>query len=110
MEVVTLNRSCDKRFSNRLNIEVATLEEIATSTLNRSCRDVLQWSRHQLQGIMVATSFSGRDISCKEWRLRHHLAVTTSDPRDVEDKSRQNKIFCDIKRDHEHNIEVATYD
>ena len=57
---------------------------------------------------MVATSFSGRDISCKEWKSRHHLAVAISDPRDAKDKSRRNKSFRDIKRAHKHNIEVAT--
>ena len=39
---------------------------------------------------MVATSFSGRDISCKEWKSRHHLAVATSDLRDL--KTSHDKI------------------
>ena len=42
------------------------------------------------------TSFSGRDISYKEIRSRHHLAVATSDPRDVKGKSRPNKSLCDV--------------
>ena len=69
---------------------------VATSDLKKGGRDVTQWSRHQLQRIKVATSLSGRDISCKERRSRHHLAIATSDPRDAKDKSRPNKSLCDI--------------
>ena len=69
---------------------------VATSAASKEGRDIIQWSRHQLQGSKVATSFSGRDISCKERRSRHHLVVATSDPRDAKGKSRPNKSFCDI--------------
>ena len=48
------------------------LEKVATSTLNH------KMSRHQLQGIMVATSVSGRDISYKERRSRRPSVVATS--------------------------------
>ena len=60
--------------------------------------------RHQLPRKKVATSFSSRDISCKERRSRHHLAVATSDPRDVKGKSRLNKHLCDVAE----TTEVAT--
>ena len=63
MEVVTLNRSCDKRFSKRLNIEVATVRR--DSDTNTESEDVV-------------TSFSGRDISCKVSWSRHHSVVATS--------------------------------
>ena len=40
----------------------------------------------------VATSVSGRNIRCKEWRLRRHLAIARSDAknggRDVIQRSR----------------------
>ena len=51
---------------------------VATSVARKEGRDVIQWSRHQLQEIKVATSFNGRDISCKKLRSRHHLVVVTS--------------------------------
>ena len=66
--------------------------------------DIIKRLRHHLQRIKVATSFSGRDISCKERRSRHHLAVATSDPRDAKDKLRQNKSLCDVTE----TTEVAT--
>ena len=75
--------------------------EVATSF---SGRDIIQWSRHQLQGKKVGTSFSGRDIICKKRRSRHHLDVATSDPRDAKGKSRPNKSFCDVAE----TTEVAT--
>ena len=56
-----------------------------------SCKELR--SRYHLA---VATSFSGRNISCKELRSRRHLAVATSDPMDAKDKSRPNKSFCDV--------------
>ena len=76
-------------------------KEVATFL---SGRDIIQWSRHHLQVKKVATSFRCRDIICKERRLRHHLAVATSDPRDDEDKSRPNKSSYDITE----TTEVAT--
>ena len=78
--------------------------QAATSVARNSGLDVIQVSRHQLQGIKVATSFNGRDISCKGRRSRHHLAVATSDPRDVKGKSRPNKSFCVVAE----TKEVAT--
>ena len=69
---------------------------VATSVAWNQGRDIIQWSRHQLHGIKVATSFSGRDISCMESRLQHHLAVVTSDLRNAKSKSRPNKNFCDV--------------
>ena len=69
---------------------------VATSVAMEEGRDIIQWSRHQMLRKEVATFLSGYDISCKEWRSRHHLAVATSDPRDDEDKSRPNKSSCDI--------------
>ena len=39
---------------------------------------MIQWSRHQLQRIEVATSLSGRDISYKELRSPRHSVVATS--------------------------------
>ena len=63
MEVVTPNRSRDKKIFKKLNIEVAT---------SRRGRDV----NTELED--VATSFSGRDISYKERRSRHHSMVATS--------------------------------
>ena len=105
---------------------------VTTSVTRKEGPDLLQWSRHQLQGIMVVTSvtrkegrdisykerrsrhqmlrkevttsLSDRDISCKEWRSRHHLAVARSNPRDAKVKSRPNKSFCDIAE----TTEVAT--
>ena len=56
-------------------------------------RDIIQWSRHHS---MVATSNTKR--------LRRHLAVATSDPRNAKDKSRPNKSLCDITE----TTEVAT--
>ena len=50
------------------------------------------------------TSFSGRDISYKDRRSRHHLAVVTSDPWDAKGKSRPNRSFCDVAE----TIEVTT--
>ena len=50
------------------------------------------------------TSFSGRNISYKERRSQHHLAVATSDPRDAKGKSRPNESFCDVAK----TTEVAT--
>ena len=50
----------------------------ATSDPRKEGHDVIQWSRHQLQGKKVATSFSGRDITSKERRSRRHSAVATS--------------------------------
>ena len=50
----------------------------ATSITRKEGRDVIQWSRHQLQGKKVATSFSGRDIRYKERRSRRHSVVATS--------------------------------
>ena len=41
-------------------------------------------------------SFSYSDISYKERRSRHHLAVATSDPRVVKVKLRSNKSFFDV--------------
>ena len=110
MEVVTPNRSCDKKIFKKLNIEVVTSrkgrdvntesEDVATSfsgcdisykerrsrhhsvvatSAARYHRDIIQWSRHQLQGIMVGTSFSGHDISCNERRSRRSSVVATSD-------------------------------
>ena len=46
-------------------------------------------------------SFSGRDISCKELRSRHHSVVATSDPRDAKGKSRPNKSSCDVAETNE---------
>ena len=93
---------------------------VATSVPKKEGRDVIKWSRHQLPGKEVATTFSGRDIkckrnkvatsfsgreiSCKERRSGHHLAVATSNPRDAKDKSRPNKSLCDVAE----TIEVAT--
>ena len=51
---------------------------VATSVARNSGRDVIQWPRHQLQGIQVATAFSFRDISYKELRSRRHSVVATS--------------------------------
>ena len=51
---------------------------VATSVTKNGGRDVIQWSRHQLQGKKVATSFSGHDIGCKERRSRRHSVVATS--------------------------------
>ena len=48
---------------------------VATSVARNSDRDVIQWSRRHS---LVATSFSGRDISCKEFRSRRHSVVATS--------------------------------
>ena len=78
MEVVTPNRSRDIRF-----------------TRDRTPgRDVIQLSRHQLQGIQVATSFSGRDISYKERRSRHQLqgkkVATSFSGRDISYKERRS--------------------
>ena len=69
---------------------------VATSVASKEGRDIIQWSRHQLQVKKVATSFSGRDILYKELRSRHHSAVATSDPKDAKGKSRPNKSFCDV--------------
>ena len=52
---------------------------VATSTVKKDGRHIIQWSQHQLKGKKVATSFSGRDISCQERRSRHHSAIMTSD-------------------------------
>ena len=60
---MTLNRSRNKIFSKRLNIEVATVRR--DSDINTESED-------------VATSFSGRDISCKVSWSRHHSVVATS--------------------------------
>ena len=46
---------------------------VATSVSSKEGRDVIQWSRHQLQEKKVATSFSGRDISYKERRSGHQI-------------------------------------
>ena len=51
---------------------------VATLAASKECRDIIQWSRHQLQGSKVATSFSGHDISYKELRSRRHSVVATS--------------------------------
>ena len=51
---------------------------VATSVTRKEGRDIIQWSQHQLQGIKVTTSFSGRDISCKESSSQHHSMVATS--------------------------------
>ena len=78
MEVVTLNRSRDIRFSRDWTSKSRHLEEVATSTLNQ------KMSRRHLAVATsvvrkkVTTSFSGRDISCKERRSRRHLAVAKS--------------------------------
>ena len=77
---------------------------VATSDVKKRGRDVPQWSRHQMLRKEVATFLNGRDISCKEWRSQHRLAVATSDLRDAEDKSRPNKSSCDIAE----TTEVAT--
>ena len=77
---------------------------VATSVARKEGHDVIQWSRHQLQGIKVATSFSDRDNGCKERRSRHHLAVATSVARDAKGKSRPNKCFYDVAE----TTEVAT--
>ena len=93
---------------------------VATSVALKEGRDIIKRSRHQLRKLEVATSFSsreiinkrkkvatsvsGRDNSCKERRSQHHLAVTTSYPRDAKDKSRPNKSLCDIAE----TTEVAT--
>ena len=77
---------------------------VATSAARYHGRDIIQWLRHQMLRKEAATFLSGRDISCKEWRSRHHLAVATSDPRDAEDKLRPNKSSCDITE----TTEVAT--
>ena len=45
---------------------------VATSVARKEGHDIIHWSRHQLQGKKVATSFSGCDISYKERRLRRH--------------------------------------
>ena len=54
---------------------------VATSVARKEGRDIIYRSRHQFQRNKVATSFSGRDISCKERRSRHHLSVATSVPK-----------------------------
>ena len=77
---------------------------VTTSVTRKEGRDVIQLSQHQLQGKKVATSFSCRDISYKERRSRHHLVVATSDPRDVNGKSRPNKSFYNVAE----TKEVAT--
>ena len=77
---------------------------VATLDPRKEGHDVIQWSRHQLQGKTVATLFSSRDISYKERRSRRHSAVATSDPRDAKGKSRPNKSFCDVAK----TTEVAT--
>ena len=69
---------------------------VATSVTRKEGREIIQWSRHQLQGKKVATSSSGYDISYKERRSRNHLAVATLDPRDAKGKSRPNKSLCDV--------------
>ena len=77
---------------------------VTTSIAKKEGRDIIQWSRHQLQRIEVATSFSSRDIRYKERRSRHHLAVVTSDLKDVKGKSRPNKSLYDVAE----TTEVAT--
>ena len=77
---------------------------VATSVTRKEGRDVIQWSRHQLQGKKVATSFRGRNIRCKKLRSRRHSAVATSDLRNAKSKSRPNKSFCDVAE----TTEVAT--
>ena len=89
--------SCSERRSRHHSVA-------ATSVIKKGGRDVIQWSRHQMLRKEVVTFLSGRDISCKEWMSRDHLAVTTSHPRDDEDKSRQNKSSYDITE----TTEVAT--
>ena len=69
---------------------------VVTSAARYHGRDIIPWSRHQMLRKEVATFLNGRDISCKEWRSQHRLAVVTSDLRDAEDKSRPNKSSCDI--------------
>ena len=99
---------------------------VATSIIKKGGRDVIQWSRHQLQGIMVATSFSGHDISCNERRSRRSSVVATSDVkkrgRDVPQWSRHQlqrmevvtsfscrDIICKERRSR-HHLAVATSD
>ena len=65
---------------------------VATSTTKREGNDVVKWSRHQLQGKEVATSFSCRDINCEDLRLRHHLAVVTSSAK--ERRSRHHSVVA----------------
>ena len=71
-------------------------KKVATSVARKEGRDVIQCSRHQLQRRKVATSFSGCDISFQELRSQHHSVVATSDPRDAKGKSRPNKSFCGV--------------
>ena len=76
-------------------------------------RDIIQWSRHQMLRKEVATFLSGRDISCKEWRSRHHLAVATSaaskEGRDIIQRSRhhlQKKQGRDVSQWSRHQLQV----
>ena len=62
-------------------IKVATQSVVATSATMKEGRDIIKRSRHQLHRKEVTTSLSGRDISCKERRSRHHLAVAISVPK-----------------------------
>ena len=69
---------------------------VATSDPRKEGRDVIQWSRHQIQGKKVATSLSGRDITSKErgrdviQRSRHQLqgkkVATSFSGRDIRSK------------------------
>ena len=99
---------------------------VATSDTKKEGRDIIQWSRQQLQRIKVTTSFSGRDIRYKERRSRHHSVVATSvakkEGRDIIQRSRrqiQRKEVAtsfsgrDIsykERRSRHHLEVATSD
>ena len=71
---------------------------VATLVSKKKGRDIIQWSRHQIERVKVTTSLSSRDIRYTESRSRHHLAVATSDPRDAKDKSRPNKSLCDVAK------------
>ena len=83
------NSSCTERRSRR-HLAVATI------VARKGGRDIIQWSRHQLQRVEVATSFSSHEIRYNESRSRHHFAVATSYPRNAKSKSRPNKSFCNI--------------
>ena len=117
MEVATSRKGCDihteskevaTSFSGRNNscIERRSRRHLAdlTTVARKGGRDIIQWSRHQLQKLEVTTSFSSRNIRYNESRSRHHFAVATSYPRNAKSKSRPNKSFYDIAE----TTEVAT--
>ena len=75
---------------------------VATSVTKKEGRDVTQWSRHQLQRMEVATSFSGHDISYKERRSRCRSVVATSVAR------KQGRDVTQWSRHQLQRMEVAT--